>query len=154
MALSKAEINKRYREKNPQKIKENRKKIDILCPNCNVIRQARTDVKRKTNLCSKCNIKKIRIDEGDILHGLSTHPLHIRWCGMKRRVIDIEKRNSYLDKNIIVCDEWKNNFLAFYDWAKANNFNENLELDRIDNNGNYCPENCRWITHKENCSNK
>ena len=154
MVLSKAEINKRYREKNSQKIKENRKKIDILCPDCNVIRNVRADVKRKTNLCSKCSMRKIRSDMGEILHGLSTHPLYIRWMGMKRRVNDIKKRNSYLDKNITVCDEWKYNFLSFYDWANANGFKENLEIDRINNNGNYCPENCRWISHIENCNNK
>ena len=88
MVLSKAEINKRYREKNSQKIKENRKKIDILCPDCNVIRNVRADVKRKTNLCPKCNMRKIRIDNGEILHGLSNHPLFIRWNGMKCRVND------------------------------------------------------------------
>jgi hypothetical protein len=154
MVLSKAEINKRYREKNSQKIKENRKKIDILCPDCNVIRNVRADVKRKTNLCPKCNMRKIRIDNGEILHGLSNHPLFIRWNGMKCRVNDIKKRNSYLDKNITVCDEWKHNFLSFYDWAISNGFKENLEIDRINNNGNYCPENCRWISHIEHCNNK
>jgi hypothetical protein len=154
MVLSKAEINKRYWKKNSEKINDNRKKIDILCPNCNIIRQGRADVQRKSNLCCKCNIKKIRIDKGDFLHGLSSEPLYIRWVGMKRRVIDIKKQNSYLDKNIIVCDEWKYNFLSFYNWANANGFNENLEIDRIDNNGNYCPENCRWIPHIENCNNK
>lgn len=73
---------------------------------------------------------------------------------MKRRCKDINKRNSYLDKGIIVCDEWSNNFLAFYDWSILNGFSPNLEIDRIDNNGNYSPENCRWITHHENCLNK
>jgi hypothetical protein len=99
-------------------------------------------------------MRKIRIDNGEILHGLSNHPLFIRWNGMKCRVNDIKKRNSYLDKNITVCDEWKHNFLSFYDWAISNGFKENLEIDRINNNGNYCPENCRWISHIENCNNK
>jgi hypothetical protein len=154
MVLSKKEIQKRYREKNSLKIKENRKKIDILCPDCNIIRNVRADVKRLSDRCCKCNMRKIRMDKGEVLHGLSTHPLYIRWKGMNRRVIDIKKRNSYLDKNIIVCDEWKNNFLSFYDWANSNGFKEDLEIDRIDNNGNYCPENCRWISHIENCNNK
>jgi len=154
MVLSKAEINTRYWNKNSEKINERRKKVDILCPDCNIIRNVRADVKRQSDRCSKCNIRKIRIDKGDILHGLSNHPLYIRWKGMNSRVIDIKKRNSYLDKNIVVCDEWKNNFLSFYDWANNNGFKDDLEIDRIDNNGNYCPENCRWITHIENCRNK
>jgi hypothetical protein len=149
------ERNKRYRErlKETNKTKD-RKKEDILCPDCNIIRQARSDVKRKTNRCNICSIKYIRKKNGDILHNLSTHPLYIRWLGMRRRVIDPLKANSYLNKGIIVCDEWNNNFLPFYEWSLKNGFKEDLEIDRINNNGNYCPENCRWISHKENCQNK
>jgi len=154
MALSKAEINKRYREKNKDKIKENRKKIDIECPICKETRSIRADSKRLTDLCNRCNIRRIRTEKGDILHGLSTHPLYIRWCGMKQRVIDPLKRNSYLDKNITICDEWKNNFLSFYEWSILNGFKPELEIDRIDNNGIYCPENCRWVSHHENCLNR
>ena len=152
--LTKAEIGKRYREKNKDKIKKNRKRIDIECPDCKTIRSGRTDVKRKSDRCKECNIKHIRIEKGDILHHLSTHPLYIRWVGMKRRVKDPLKRNSYLDKNIVVCEEWENNFLPFYEWSITNGFSPELDLDRRDNNGNYCPENCRWITHQENCLNK
>jgi hypothetical protein len=53
-----------------------------------------------------------------------------------------------------MCDEWKNNFQAFYDWAMLNEYQDNLELDRIDNDKNYSPDNCRWVTHKENCNNR
>tara|TARA_R110000868_G_scaffold391373_1_gene661331 strand:+ start:330 stop:794 length:465 start_codon:yes stop_codon:yes gene_type:complete len=154
MVLSRQEINKRYSEKNKEKIKANRKRIDVICPECKETRLIRKDSKRITDLCNKCNIRKIRIEKGDILHGLSSHPLYIRWIGMKRRVLDPAKRNSYLDKNIIVCPEWSNNFLLFYEWSIINGFKADLELDRIDNNGNYCPENCRWITHKLNCLNR
>ena len=114
----------------------------------------RTDQKRKTDRCNVCSIRHIRIENGDILHSLSNTLLYIRWVGMKRRVKDPSKRNSYLDKGVIVCDEWNNDFLQFYNWSISNGFKEDLELDRIDNNGNYCPDNCRWISHQENCLNK
>ena len=152
--MGNAEIQKRYWEKNKDKIYQNRKRIEVECPICKDIRMVRTDYKRKTNMCSICNIRNTRLEKGDILHSLSTHPLYGRWAAMKQRVKDITKRKSYLDKNIVVCDEWKNDFLKFYEWSIINGFKEELELDRIDNNGNYCPENCRWITHQENCCNK
>ena len=151
---SKQKAQRKYAEKNKEKIKANRTKIEILCPDCKEVRQIRADQKRKTDRCKACSIRHIRIEKGDILHSLSTHPLYIRWNGMKQRVNDPLKRKSYLDKGIIVCDEWNISFLSFYEWSISNGFNENLELDRINNSGNYCPENCRWITHKENCLNK
>lgn len=57
-------------------------------------------------------------------------------------------------RGIIMCDEWKNNFLSFKDWAMTNGYKEDLTIDRIDVNGNYEPDNCRWITNKEQQSNK
>ena len=148
------EIQKRYREKNKDKIEANRKRIEIECPDCKEKRMVRTDTKRKTNKCKKCNIRHIRIEKGDVLHSLSKHPLYIRWCGMKQRTKDPVKKFSYLDKGVIVCDKWRNNFLEFYNWSILNGFKTNLELDRIDNDGDYSPTNCRWITHKENCNNR
>jgi len=154
MVLSRSEISKRYDDKNKDKKKANRKKIDVECPTCKKTRSIRADSKRITDLCNLCSIRRIRTENGDILHGLSKHPLYIRWSGMKQRVKDPLKRNSYLDKNVIVCDEWSNNFLLFYEWSLSNGFKTELELDRIDNNGDYSPNNCRWITHIENCANK
>ena len=60
---------------------------------------------------------------------------------------------NYGARHITVCDEWKNDFMSFYNWAMDNGYTEKLELDRIDNNDNYETNNCRWVTRKENCNN-
>lgn len=61
---------------------------------------------------------------------------------------------NYGGRGVTVCDEWKNDFTAFYNWAMANGYKNELTLDRIDVNGNYEPSNCRWATPKEQSNNK
>jgi len=60
----------------------------------------------------------------------------------------------YGDKGVIICDEWLKDRKTFYNWALSNGYEENLTIDRKDTNGNYEPNNCRWITHKEQQNNK
>lgn len=95
-----------------------------------------------SNDVSSCGCKK---------HHLSNSPIYKRWKGMKARCYQVHRKDykNYGGRGITVCDEWKNNFKAFYDWAISSGFKEDLTLDRIDNNGNYEPSNCRWSTKSE-----
>lgn len=88
-------------------------------------------------------------------HDLSSHPLYSRWERMKDRCYNennIQFR-YYGGKGIRVCEEWRNSFLNFYNWAIKNGFREDLEIDRRDGNKNYEPSNCRFITKPENAKN-
>jgi len=59
----------------------------------------------------------------------------------------------YGGRGIRVCIRWRRSFKAFYNWAINNGYKKGLDLDRIDNNGNYTPSNCRFISRKINCCN-
>lgn len=98
-------------------------------------------------------------------HGFShKERLYSVWLNMKDRCYNPHNNHykSYGGRGIIVCNEWKNDYKCFREWCIANGYVEdirpsgrnNITIDRIDVNGNYCPENCRFITNKENCLNK
>ena len=75
---------------------------------------------------------------------------------MKYRCLNKNGRRykDYGGRGITICDEWKNDFKAFYDWAMANGYKDDLSIDRIDNDKGYYPENCRWATAFEQNHNK
>lgn len=89
-------------------------------------------------------------------HGLIGTRIYRIWANIKVRCFNKNKNEYkyYGGRGITVCKEWKNNFQAFYDWAMANGYRDDLTIDRINNDGNYEPSNCRWITKKEQCNNK
>jgi hypothetical protein len=91
-----------------------------------------------------------------IVHGMTKTRLHNEWSIMKRRCLN--KNDSSFDRyggrGIKICDEWKNSFMNFMNWALDNGYNDNLSIERVDVNGDYCPENCKWITMKEQAKNK
>ena len=88
--------------------------------------------------------------------GESSSRLYRVWEGMRFRC---DKGDKYYDKHYVergikVCDEWYNNFFAFKEWALSHGYRDELTIDRIDNYGDYCPSNCRWVTMAEQNRNR
>jgi len=97
-----------------------------------------------------------RIKECNTKHSQCSTKLYYVYCDMKERCYRKTKKNycNYGGRGIGVCEEWLSDFQNFYDWALNNGYQEDLTIDRIDNNGNYEPSNCRWTTRYVQNRNK
>ncbi|MEU5859935.1 hypothetical protein ABZ815_02085 [Nonomuraea sp. NPDC047529] len=89
-------------------------------------------------------------------HGESGTPLYQAWSSMKQRCSNpnIRGAHRYSGRGITVCTEWVDSFEKFRDWAMRHGYVEGKELDRIDNDFGYSPDNCRWVTKLENLDNR
>jgi hypothetical protein len=87
----------------------------------------------------------------NITHGLTNTRLYRIWDSMKTRCLNPRSKTYryYGGRGITICDEWRHDFKAFYDWAVANGYADHLTLDRSDGDAGYSPDNCKWSTWHE-----
>lgn len=122
-----------------------------------VVRSVRRLASTKRNSCGCWHNERVaQMGADNATHGMTGTLLHGVWLGMRQRCAN--KNNpaypDYGGRGIEVCDEWNTSFVAFADWALANGYDESLSIDRIDNDGNYEPGNCRWADRKVQGNNK
>jgi len=100
-------------------------------------------------------LQKELIKKRSITHGQRTTKLYKIWANMKSRCNNPNASHYeyYGGKGIKICEEW-HDFKAFQIWAANNGYSDGLTIDRIDNDKDYCPDNCRWITKRQQASNK
>jgi len=140
--MQKQEISKEFLEDQYLRCGKNRYEIS---------RETGVTPARIGSLLQKYGIRRYSVNR----HGLVSHPLNSMWCGMKERCLNQNSDNYkwYGGRGISVCDKWME-FKPFYDWAIANGWEPGLTIDRINTDGDYSPENCRFITHKQQCRNR
>lgn len=114
----------------------------------------------KRRFCSYECTNKWKSEHQKIENPRHDDRLYHVWLGMKERCNNPNGRTAkwYYEKGIRVCDEWLNDFIAFREWAVSNGYDysktrKEQSLDRIDDSKGYSPDNCRWVTHSENCKN-
>lgn len=118
-------------------------------------------VRKNHLLCNKivsckCYQRERQLQGISTIQGLSKTRLYRIWCNMKNRCF-YKKHPEFKywgGRGIKVCKEWIDNFLNFYNWAKNNGYSDDLSIDRINVNGDYTPENCRWATPYEQVHNR
>ena len=135
---------------NPKTNKKKYKEFYLCKCDCgNEIVVYKDNLKRNHTTSCGCYKNEMRI-KSHTKHGMEGSRIYKIWQGIKKRCYrkSFSKYNCYGGRGITVCNEWKNDFMSFYNWAMANGYKDNLSIDRIDVNGNYEPSNCRWATQK------
>lgn len=119
------------------------------CPYCGKIGKHRTQALKTKKSCG-CKSTELKT-QASTKHGCANDRLYQTWADMKTRCLceNNPRYHKYGGRGITVCEEWLD-FPAFKTWAESNGYTDELTIDRVDNDGNYCPENCEWVTIQEN----
>lgn len=135
------------------------KKWDCLC-DCGNITSVRTnDLKSGKSKSCGCTHRELLIQR-NYVHGKSGTRLYAVWIKIKDRCLNprCKRYSDYGGRGITICEEWKNSYESFENWALSNGYDVNAPrgkctVDRIDNDGDYCPENCRIVDFSVQANN-
>jgi len=145
-----------------------RKRFERICHLCGKSELVRSD--QLKNKCRSCQtklsgdkLKEYKLQHPELSgnasrkHGMWNTRLYRIHKTMMERCGHMKTRHKwamyYADRNINVCQEWHDR-TVFFSWALLNGYSDDLELDRIDNEKGYQPDNCRWVTHLVNMRNR
>lgn len=134
-------------------------KIMLKCPICGKVFYKKESNIKKVKGKPCCSLECSRISRQkyqDLKISVSKDRLHHIWYGMIDRCYNSKNEHFcyYGQRGICVFNKWKDDFRIFRQWALNNGYEDNLSIERIDVNGNYCPENCTWITMENQLKNK
>jgi hypothetical protein len=128
-------------------------RVITIC-SCGVTKEIRLS-HIKSGKIKSCGCLNLEMKFARGKHHLTEHLLYGVWCNMRSRCYN-EKNVAYRNyggRGIRVHHSW-NNFIVFYNWAISAGWEKGLEIDRINNNGNYTPKNCRIVTPRNNNRNR
>ena len=137
--------------------RENKRKCYLCQCDCGNIFPCRKDLLKEGRRVS-CGCYNREISKAGITkkHGKYQSRLYSIWHKIKERCLNpnVKEYKNYGGRGITICDEWLRDFQVFYDWSMSHGYEDNLSIDRIDVNGNYEPDNCRWITNLKQQNNR